>query len=547
MKEAKQQNLWWQGAVIYQVYPRSFNDSNNDGVGDLRGIIEKLDYIAKLGVDGIWVSPFFKSPMKDFGYDVSDYQAVDPLFGCMEDFDELVEQAHARNLKVLIDQVISHTSEEHPWFAESRQDKSNAKADWYVWADAKADGSAPNNWLSIFGGFAWRWDEGRQQYFLHNFLESQPDLNFHNPEVVAAVLATMKFWLDKGVDGFRLDTVNFYVHDKQLRDNPMREPGAPGAEGVPEENPYSKQYHLYDKSQPENFAVLKQIRQLCNQYQDIVTLGELGDDNSVQTSAAYCEGDELLHLVYHFKFLEGPFEAGFYRETIQAIENEFKGNFPCFSFNNHDVVRAATRWQQEGADSKHFAKFLMALLLTLRGTVCLYQGEELGLPESDVAFEDLQDPYGKAFYPEFKGRDGCRTPMPWEKEAEQAGFSKVKPWLPVESEHLSLAVDQQQQVADSVLRAYQNFLAFRKQHPALRVGDIQFVDAQQGLLAFTRECEAEKLLVLLNFTDQLKTFDLNEFDSVSLLGDLGSPVRMQERMVELQGFEFVIAKINGLR
>jgi alpha-glucosidase len=296
---------WWRGCVIYQVYPRSYQDTSGDGIGDIRGIIERLDHIASLGVDAIWLSPFFKSPMADFGYDVSDYCDVDPMFGTLSDFDELIELAHAKGLRIIIDQVISHSSDQHPWFKQSRSSRDNAKADWYIWADPKHDGTAPNNWLSIFGGPAWEWDTVRRQYYMHNFLASQPDLNFHNPDLQNAILDTVRFWLDRGVDGFRLDTVNFYVHDKQLRDNPPLSKNAEDGNfmGVdaPDTNPYGFQDHLYDKSQPENIVFLQRLRALLDEYEGRTTVGEVGDGRrSLKTVAAYTNGGDKLHMCYTF-------------------------------------------------------------------------------------------------------------------------------------------------------------------------------------------------------------------------------------------------------
>ncbi|MDZ7602678.1 MAG: alpha-amylase family glycosyl hydrolase, partial [Hoeflea sp.] len=305
---------WWRGCVIYQVYPRSYQDTSGDGIGDIAGIIRRLDHIASLGVDAIWLSPFFKSPMADFGYDVSDYCDVDPMFGTLSDFDELVALAHAKGLRIIIDQVISHSSDQHPWFRESRSSRDNAKADWYVWADPKPDGTAPNNWLSIFGGPAWEWDSTRRQYYMHNFLASQPDLNFHTADLQAAILDTVKFWLDRGVDGFRLDTVNFYVHDRLLRDNPPLklsvEDGNFMGVDAPDTNPYGFQDHLYDKSQPENIVFLQRLRALMDTYEGRTTVGEVGDGRrSLKTVAAYTNGGDKLHMCYTFDMLGSEFSA----------------------------------------------------------------------------------------------------------------------------------------------------------------------------------------------------------------------------------------------
>lgn len=307
---------WWRGAVIYQIYPRSLMDSNGDGVGDLQGIISKLDYIASLNVDAIWISPFFKSPMKDFGYDISDYRAIDPLFGTMADFDELIDKAHGLGIKVIIDQVLSHTSDQHAWFSESRQSRDNAKQDWYVWADPNPDGTAPNNWLAIFGGCAWEWEPRRQQYYLHNFLTSQPDLNFHNPDVRQAVLDNVKFWLDKGVDGFRLDAITFCYHDEQLRDNPPKPEDKRQGRGFSEDNPYAYQYHYYNNTRPQTVGFIEELRALINQYPGVVTLGEVSSEDSLATMAEYTQGDDRLHMAYSFELLTDDFSPAYIRHTV---------------------------------------------------------------------------------------------------------------------------------------------------------------------------------------------------------------------------------------
>ncbi|PIV74623.1 MAG: alpha-glucosidase, partial [Rhodobacteraceae bacterium CG17_big_fil_post_rev_8_21_14_2_50_65_11] len=295
---------WWRGAVIYQIYPRSFQDSNGDGIGDLSGIIHRLDHVARLGVDAVWISPFFRSPMLDFGYDVSDYRDVDPMFGSLGDFDALIARAHELELKVLIDLVLSHTSDQHAWFQESRQSRENARADWYVWADAKPDGTPPNNWLSIFGGSAWEWDGERMQYYLHNFLTQQPDLNLHNPDVQDGLLDVVRFWLERGVDGFRLDTINFYFHDKDLRDNPALPPEARNATIAPEVNPYNWQDHIHDKNQPENLDFLKRFRAVLDEFPAVTAVGEVGDAQyGLEIQAQYTYGGDKVHMCYSFEFL----------------------------------------------------------------------------------------------------------------------------------------------------------------------------------------------------------------------------------------------------
>ncbi|WLQ12665.1 alpha-glucosidase family protein [Hahella aquimaris] len=498
---------WWRGAVIYQIYPRSFFDSNGDGIGDLPGVTAKLDYVASLGVDAIWLSPFFTSPMKDFGYDVSDYRNVDPIFGTLEDFDVMVAEAHKRGLKIIIDQVLSHTSDQHAWFKESRSSRDNAKADWYVWAEAKPDGTPPNNWVSVFGGSAWAWDSRRRQYYLHNFLTSQPDLNFHNPDVVEQVLSDVEFWLKRGVDGFRLDAINFCYHDKLLRDNPANTEVAEGSIGVRKENPYAYQRHLYDKTQPENLPFLQRVRALLEKYPGTTTVGEIGDDNSLDTMAAYTSDGDKLHMAYSFDFLTEQCDAKFLRKTVETIESKLVDGWPCWAIGNHDVARVATRWCGQEAPLA-LNKVFMTMLLTLRGSVCLYQGEELGLVEAELEYEDLVDPYGIAFWPEYKGRDGCRTPMPWEAEQEHAGFTTGKPWLPVYPEHVAAAVAEQQDAEDSLLHIYREFLIWRKTQPLLQKGDIRFLPSPQDTLLYERSLNGERLLVALNLSAQSVDIEL---------------------------------------
>jgi alpha-glucosidase len=493
---------WWRGAVVYQVYPRSFLDTDGDGVGDLPGIVERLDYIASLGVDAIWISPFFKSPMADFGYDIADFRDVDPLFGTLEDFDRLLARAHALGLKVMIDQVLSHCSIEHEWFRESRASRDNPKADWFVWADAKPDGTPPNNWLSIFGGMAWTWEPRRRQYYLHNFLSSQPDLNFHNPEVRAAQIDNLRFWLDRGVDGFRLDSINFPYHDAQLRDNPAKPPELRTGRGFSPDNPYAFQYHYYNNTQPENLGLLEDVRALLDRYPDAGALGEISSEDSLATTAEYCN-ERRLHMGYSFELLTEESSPAYIRATVEALEAKMTEGWPCWAISNHDVQRAVTRWGGDAAgdgDTDALAKQLVALVCSLRGTVCLYQGEELGLTEANVPFEALQDPYGKAFWPTFKGRDGCRTPMPWNGEGAHAGFTDGQPWLPVPDEHRERNVAAQDADAGSVLNAARAFLQWRKAQPALVVGSIRFLDAPPSILAFVREHDGVRMLVALNLS-----------------------------------------------
>jgi alpha-glucosidase len=546
LKTAKGKTDWWRGAVIYQVYPRSFKDSNGDGMGDIKGITQGLPYIAGLGADAIWLSPFFTSPMADMGYDVSDYCGVDPMFGTVEDFNEMMTKAHALGLKVIIDQVISHSSDQHPWFKESRTSRDNPKADWYIWADAKPDGTAPNNWMSIFGGPAWEWDGVRKQYYMHNFLTSQPDLNFHNTEVQQAVLDAARFWLECGVDGFRLDTVNYYFHDKLLRDNPPHTADSNEAGlDAPDVNPYGMQKHVHDKTQPENVAFLQRLRALLDEYDDRTTVGEVGDGaRSLQTVAAYTNGGDKLHMCYTFDLLGPEFNAKHIRDCVTSFQSMVKDGWVCWAFSNHDVTRHVSRFAHRPEDREPVAKQAMTILSTLRGTICLYQGEELGLPEAELAFEDLRDPYGIRFWPSFKGRDGCRTPMAWDSHAHAAGFTNGKPWLPVPSAHQSLAVDAQDVDEGSVLSHYRAMLAWRKTHPALIDGDMSFIDVDADVLAFVREKAGDKLLFIFNMDEKPKQVTLPQDLAIKrMLALPGLNATMQSGVVKFSAWEGFCAQL----
>lgn len=534
---------WWRGAVVYQIYPRSFFDTNDDGIGDLHGIARKLDYVKSLGVDAIWISPFFKSPMKDFGYDVSDYRDVDPMFGTLSDFDRLLEEAHGRGLRVLIDLVLSHTSDQHPWFRESRADRDNEKADWYVWSDPKPDGSPPNNWLSVFGGVAWEWEPRRRQYYLHNFLASQPDLNFHCEPVVDEVLDVARFWLERGVDGFRLDTANFYTHDPDLRDNPPATSRVK-TDGTSTDNPYAFQQHVYDKSRPENFRFLRRLRQLLDQYSGRFTIGEVAADDSLVVAASYVRGDQHLHTAYTFDLLTPAFSASHIRAVLERMEQMIEDGWPCWSFGNHDVTRVATRWGG-GRDPQRFARLAVALLGSLRGTVCLYQGDELGLAEADVPYERLQDPYGITFWPEHKGRDGCRTPMPWTEEGAGAGFSTAEPWLPVPDGHRVMAVDRQEADPDSTLHAVRRFLAFRRDHPPLIFGSMRFLGdpEEESLLLFERTHEGRTLLCAFNLGTEARQIPAPR-RLVAVDGAPGPDGRLEADTLELPGLSCFFGEVR---
>ncbi len=543
-KMADENSDWWRGCVIYQIYPRSFQDTTSDGIGDLRGVVRRLGHVAALGADAVWLSPFFQSPMADMGYDVSDYCAVDPLFGTMADFDAVVAEAHGLGLKVVIDQVLAHTSDRHPWFVESRASRDNPRADWYVWAEPRPDGTAPNNWLSVFGGSAWEWDSVRRQYYLHNFLTSQPALNYHNMDVQDAVLETVRFWLARGVDGFRLDTVNYYIQDRFLRDNPPLAESVAGTNT--DTNPYNFQEHLFDKSRPENIDFLKRFRALIDESGGHAVVGEIGDEKrSLQTLAAYTSGNDKLNMSYTFDMLGPDFSAAHVRACVEAFEAAAPDGWVCWAFSNHDVARHVTRWARPGGDPDVVAKFAIELLCALRGSVSLYQGEELGLEEAAIAFEDLRDPYGIRFWPGFKGRDGCRTPMVWEAEAPNAGFSTGSPWLPVPQSHQAKAVDAQERDRGSVLSHYKAMLALRRAHPALVSGSIRFPEAEGDLLAFVREGGGEKLLCVFNFDDEPAKWAVPpDLGAVEALDFAGYGAAVESRALALPGLRGFLGRLG---
>ncbi len=473
---------WWRGATIYQIYPRSFQDSNGDGIGDLAGITSRLGYVASLGVDAIWISPFYASPMADFGYDISDYRAVDPIFGTLADFDALVARARELDLKVMIDQVYAHTSDRHAWFAESRLSRDNPRADWYVWADARVDGSPPNNWQSVFGGPSWRWDARRGQYYMHNFLAEQPQLNLHNPDVQQALLDVAKFWLDRGVSGFRIDALNFAMHDPLLRNNPP----APD-DGTVRTRPFDFQLQVYNQSHEDIVGFIERLQALIASYPDTFSLAEVGGRKAASEMKAFTQGDERLDSAYGFNFLYA--EKLTPKLVAQALEDwpDTPGTgWPSWAFENHDAPRALSRWC-EPSEIDAFARMKAMLLLSLRGNPILYQGEELGLLQDDVPFEMLQDPEAIANWPLTLSRDGVRTPLPWESAARNGGFSEGTPWLPVSDQNLNRAVDRQEADNTSLLHLTRELLRLRHTNDALRIGPCEVLLCDEARLVVRRE------------------------------------------------------------
>ncbi|MEM8816085.1 MAG: alpha-glucosidase [Pseudomonadota bacterium] len=517
MTEHSDEYEWWRGASIYQIYPRSFLDTTGNGIGDLRGVTHRLDYIRDLGVDAIWLSPFFKSPMRDFGYDVSDYCDVDPLFGTLRDFDELLAAADKRGLRIVIDQVYSHSSSEHPWFRESAADRTNARADWYVWADPGADGAEPNNWQSIFGGPSWTWSPERQQYYLHNFLSEQPDLNLHDEEVQQAILDIARFWLDRGVKGFRLDALHCLMHDLELRDNPERENPPTTAH-----KPYHRQEHIFDHAHPGVPGFLQRVRKLTEEYDSIFTVAEVGTWNPLPLMQEYAHPSRL-NSAYSFDFLAAPqLDAAAFRKTVNAWPNHRDSGWPSWAFSNHDAPRVATRWR--GADLGDERTRLIALLqFSLRGNVFLYQGEELGLAQADVPFERLRDPEGIVHWPRTMGRDGARTPMPWCENEANAGFSTAEPWLPLDPAHSARAVDSQAQDPKSVLSFFRQVVRFRQDNPALLYGDLTFLPSPADSLLYFRSREEQHLLCGFNLSADTVALDPDARGTLSIALHTGKP------------------------
>ncbi|NPV56676.1 MAG: alpha-glucosidase [Anaerolineae bacterium] len=478
--------LWWQEGVIYQIYPRSFFDSNGDGIGDLDGIRLRLDHLVELGVDAVWLSPVNPSPQVDFGYDVSDYRGIDPMYGSLAKFDLLTAEAHRRGIRVIMDLVLNHTSDRHPWFIESRQSRDNPKSDWYLWRDPKPDGSPPNNWVSIFGGEGWRWVEERQQYYYHMFYPEQPDLNWRNPHVRREILSLFDYWCDRGVDGFRLDVFNAYFKHPDLLDNPP-------CLGL---RPWDRQRHIHDISQPELIPLLEDIRHILDSYPDRYAVGETFMDDG-ELAVAYSQPGRL-HGAFNFSLLETPWDAGSFMRAIQRWEylNGTDG-YPTQVLNNHDNRRSATRYKCGGDDER--LKVAAGILLTLRGTPYLYYGEEIGMRDIPVGRSEIQDPIGKRYFPFYRGRDGCRSPMQWD-DSQYAGFSTAQPWLKVHPGYPARNLEQQRCDQDSLFHFYRQLIRVRRQLPALRRGMFQPVTVSpRRLLAYLRQTGDETVLVAANF------------------------------------------------
>lgn len=532
-----QSTEWWRNAVLYQIYPRSFMDQSGDGIGDLSGITQKLDYVASLGIDGIWISPFFKSPMKDFGYDVEDYKTVDPMFGSLDDFRRLLDEAHRRNIKIIIDMVWAHTADSHSWFQESRQNQTNGKKDWYIWADCKPDGTPPNNWLSVFGGPAWTWDTRREQYYLHHYLSSQPKLNWRNPEVKERIFDVARFWLDMGVDGFRLDTMHHFLHDPELRDNPPRPEDMPWPNDLPQSCPLARQLRLNCSSHPDTVPLIEEIRALINTYDNRMLLAEVGGEDNDITASTYVQKGNRMNLAYSFGLMQKIFNKELVHSTVNRVEKNIQDGWLCWATGNHDNTRVVSRWPSTNIDTRDFARFALAFGLSLRGSFCMYQGEELALPEAEVSFHQLQDPFGIAFYPEYKGRDGARTPMPWIKNAQHGGFSDGKTtWLPVVGAYRDLAVDVQERDESSMLNFTRKIIAWRRENPIIQRGKINMFDLEGEVIAFTRMLDDKRIHCYFNAQDAKAEIQADgTLDSISHRASLDRGILT----LEPYGFAFI--------
>jgi alpha-glucosidase len=525
--------LWWQRGIVYQIYPRSFQDSDGDGVGDLRGITSRLDYVQWLGVDAIWLSPIFPSPMADFGYDVADYTDVDPLFGTLADFDTLVAEAHSRNMKVMLDFVPNHSSDEHPWFVESRSSRDNPKRDWYIWRDAAPGGGPPNNWLSFFGGGAWEWDAATGQYYLHLFHRKQPDLNWRNPEVRRAMRDALRFWLDRGVDGFRVDVMWLLIKDEQFRDNP------PNPDYRDGEHPLNRQLQLYTMDQPETHTIVAEWRRLFDQYDGRMMVGEIYLPIE-RLMTYYGENGSGAHLPFNFHLIMTPWHARQIATLIDAYEAALPpGGWPNWVLGNHDQHRIASR---VGAAQ---ARVAAMLLLTLRGTPTIYYGDEIGMHDVDIPPDLVQDPQELGYPGMGLGRDPERTPMQWDG-GPNAGFTDGTPWLPLADDAATAHVAAQRDDPRSMLALYRKLIDLRCAEPTLYAGSYTPVVATGDLLAYVREGGGRRFLVALNLGSQAATLAANDLGrgQVALSTHLDRAGELVDGDVALRGDEGVIVELE---
>lgn len=492
---------WWQTAVFYQIYPRSFADSNGDGIGDIPGITSRLDYLADLGVDALWISPIYPSPMADGGYDISNYRDIAPEYGTLDDFLRLLTEAHKRDIRLILDLVLNHTSNEHPWFLEASTSRDSSKRDWYIWHDGRPGRrpSPPNNWRAAFGGRAWAWDDTSGQYYLHSFTKEQPDVNWRNPELREAMYDVLRYWLELGVDGFRLDVVNWFVHDDLFRSNPYKLG----------RRLYDMQHHLYDRNHPLNIEVMREIRAIVDSYPDKMTVGEVYTEppGDLDLVLPYYGGGEGLHMAFNFAFLYCKWDPACFAAVVEQWQEALGPNlWPTYTLSNHDNPRAASRYAK-GEETMPRARVAAAMLLTLRCTPFLYYGEEIGMRDGRIPRSALRDPVSIRYWPFNPGRDPARTPMQWDG-SHNAGFSDGQPWLPVNDNHRELNVSAQEADDDSLLNWYRSLLRLRRSNPALHAGDYRTIEADSEVYVFERRHESDQVIVALNFTNRSRPIEL---------------------------------------
>ena len=517
---------WWQAGIVYQIYPRSYQDSNDDGVGDLPGITQRLTYLEDLGIDAIWLSPIYPSPMADFGYDVADYTAIHPLFGTMADFDTLLREAHARGLKIILDLVPNHTSSEHAWFQESRSSRDNPKRNWYIWRDPAPGGGPPNNWLSFFGGPAWTFDEHTGQYYLHQFVKEQPELNYRHPDVLPAMLDQMRFWLDKGVDGFRVDVIWLMLKDEELRDEPVN----PDWNGI---NPHASLQHIHCQNLPGVHDLIREMRAVIDAYDERVMIGEIYLPNE-DLVTYYGHANDECHMPYNFQLIHLPWRADVIREAVDAFEAVLpEGAWPNWVLGNHDQRRLATRIGREQTP------VAAILLMTLRGTPTVYYGEEIGMENVPIPHEKIQDPPA-VLQPEIAdivGRDPERTPMQWD-DSPNAGFTvpAAEPWLPVASNYREVNVAAEQEDPFSLLNLYRLLIHLRRAEPALHAGGYAAVESgiPNVYCYLRRHAEGDDFLIVLNFGDEAHMLDLQQIGGAATIA-IASKMDRAGR-IELQSF-----------
>lgn len=540
-KSATQRNAseWWKHAVVYEIYPRSFADSDNDGTGDLKGIVDHLDHLRELGVDAIWLTPMFPSPQVDFGYDVSDYQAVDPRYGKLADLDRLVTEGRKRGIKVVLDLVVNHSSDKHAWFQASRSSRTSPYRDFYIWRDGRAPGQPPNNWTSIFGGSAWEFDPTTKQWYHHQFYPEQPDLNWRNPKVEKAMFDAARWWFNRGIYGFRLDAVDTMFEDPQLRDNPT----------LPEKDVYGepRQQRIYNVLMPEMHAALQRLRRVTDQYPGRVLIGETWTSKPDELVAYYGPRNNELHLPMYLELTKMPaLSASEFRPRIEAVENNSVGGWPTFALSNHDIRRAADRYTPPGMNSDEIAKLIGALLITLRGTPVLYYGEELGMLNNDpTRVEDVQDVIGRKGWPNEKGRDGERTPMQWDGSAN-SGFNKgTKTWLPVGPDYATRNVASQQADPNSVLNWYRALIRLRHEHRAFSGDQVSVNRSDPNVLGYLRISPKGTVLVLLNMSPQPAQVSLADADVKQVRGvRLARGAQQEGSVIRLEPFGVFIAEVD---